>query len=65
MYGIFPIIYYGITRHTVKKIRSGKYIVLLRKSLERSGNFKIATMLIQFTKTVILGHYPCNFQEIS
>ena len=26
---------------------------------------RIATMLIQFTATVILGHYPCNFQEIS
>ena len=26
---------------------------------------RIATILIQFTTTVILGHYPCNFQEIS
>ena len=26
---------------------------------------RIATMLIQFTTTVILGHYLCNFQEFS
>ena len=40
MYGIFAIIYYGLTRHKVKKNISEKYIALLRKYLERSGNFK-------------------------
>ena len=65
IYGIFAIIYYELTRHIIRKNISVKYIVLLiRKSLERSGNLRIiAKMLIQFTTTVIFGHYPCNFQE--
>ena len=69
MYGIFAIIYYGLTRQTNRKI-SMKSITYCTTELSENlwkGQeiLRIATMLIQFTKTVILGHYPCNFQETS
>ena len=69
MYGIFAIIYYGLTRHTIRKIsmQSITYCTTeLSENLWKGQEIlRIATMLIQFTKTVILGHYTCNFQEIS
>ena len=61
MYGIFAIIYYGLTRHTVKKIRSEKYIVLLRKSLERSGNFKNSYNAYSIYYNSNLGTLPMQF----
>ena len=67
MYGIFAIIYYGLTRHTIRK----NYQYEVYHTTELSENLwkgqeilRIAKMLIQFTTTVNLGHYPCNFQEI-
>ena len=69
MYGIFPIIFYGLTRHIIRKIsmQSITYCTTeLSENLWKGQEvLKIATMLIQFTKTVILGYYACNFQEIS
>ena len=60
MYGIFAIVYYGLTRHTVRK----KYQCEVYCTTELSENLckgheisRIAKMLIQFTTTVILGHY--------
>ena len=61
MYGIFAIIYYGLTRHTVKIIRSEKYIVLLRKSLERSGNFKNSYNAYSVYYNSNLGRLPMQF----
>ena len=61
MYGIFAIVYYGLTRHTVKKIRSEKYIVLLRKSLERLGNFKNSYNAYSIYYNSNLGTLPMQF----
>ena len=51
--------------------QSEKYQCKVHCTTELSENLwkgqeilRIAKMLIQFTTTVILGHYPCNFQEI-
>ena len=67
MYGIFATIYYGLTRQTNRKIsmQSITYCTTeLSENLWKGQEIlRIATMLIQFTKTVILGHYSCNFQE--
>ena len=69
MYGIFTIICYGLTRHTIRKIsmQSITYCTTeLSENLWKGQEIlRIATVLIKSTKTVILGHYPCNFQEIS
>ena len=67
MYGIFAIIYYGLTRaHNQKKYQYNVYHTTeLSENLWKGQEIlRMAKMLIQFTTTVILGHYPCNFQEI-